>query len=61
MDTKVTKGRGDMECTAADARGPFELGHRRGLLSGRQDSGVGIVGQNGQAVGRRLRCGAADA
>jgi WD40 repeat protein len=34
--------------------GVFKVGHRRGLLSGRQDAGVGIVRQDGQAVGRWL-------
>lgn len=46
---------------AADARGPFELGPRRGLLAGRQGAGVGIGRQDGQAVGRRHGSSAADA
>jgi len=61
MDTKVAKGRGEMECGAADARGPFGPCHRCGLLARRQDAGVGIAGQDGQVVGRQIGRLAADA
>ena len=42
MDTKVVKGGGEIECRAADARGPFGLGPRCSLLAGRQDAGVSV-------------------
>ena len=42
-----------MELIAADTRGPYKLGHERGLLAGRQDGGVGIEGQDGPDLGRR--------
>ena len=41
--------------------GHSDLGQRRGLLAGRQAAGVGIGRQDGQALGRRLGSGAADA
>jgi len=43
MGPKAAEGRGEMGRRAADARGPFGLGHGRGLLAGRQDAGVGIA------------------
>jgi hypothetical protein len=61
MDAKITRGREQLECLAADARGPFGRGQGRGLLAGRQAAGVGIGRQDGQAVGRRLGSGPADA
>jgi len=61
MDASVAKGRGEMECGATDARGPFELRQCRGLLAGRQDAGVSIALRDSQAVGRRVRRRAADA
>ncbi|KAF1810016.1 hypothetical protein P152DRAFT_451401 [Eremomyces bilateralis CBS 781.70] len=54
MDTKVAKGSGEVECRAADARGPYRRGLDYGLLTGRQDTGVGLERQHSQAVGRRM-------
>jgi len=61
IDAKITRGRKQLECLAADARGPFGLGQCRGLLTRRQAAGISIGGQDGQAVGRRLGSGPADA
>ena len=62
MDAKLTKeNRGELECPITDARGPFGLGQRCGLLAGWQAAGVGFVGRDRQAVGRRLGSAAADA
>lgn len=61
MDAKITGGWEQLECLAAHTQGPFGLGQRRGLLARRQAAGVGVGRRDGQAVGRRLGSGAADA
>ena len=57
MDARVAKGRGEMECDAADARGSYRLGQVGGILTERRAAGVGLRRQDGPAVGRRYgRC-----
>jgi hypothetical protein len=61
VDTEITRYPKGLERLTADARGPFARCHRRGLLAGRQTAGVGIVRQDGQAVGRGHGSAVADA
>jgi hypothetical protein len=61
MDAKIAESGGKLERVAADTRRPFELGHRRRVLPRRQAAGVGLRGQDCQAVGRQLGHAAAHA
>jgi hypothetical protein len=61
VDEEVTPSGERLGCCDTDARGPFRLGHRGGLLSRWQGGGIGIKRQDGQAMGRRYGRSSADA
>jgi hypothetical protein len=50
-----------LELAAADARGPFALGHVSSILAGRQGGGVRLGRRDSQALGHRHGSAATDA
>ena len=61
MDQKASSRSRKLDFIAADARGPFVLGLRRGILAGRKTGRVRIRRQDGQALGFGHGSTAADA
>jgi hypothetical protein len=61
VDRKASSRSRELDFIAADARGPFRLGPRRGILAGRKAGRVRIPRQDGQALGLDHGGTAADA